>query len=777
MQDELLSALDAIAPAEVNYTEWLHVGMALKDAGCGWEIWDAWSQRDPQRHHKGECEKKWAGFRGSAHPVTQNTIFKMARARGWQGAPGRALDWDDEISAQSAYTQAGRDSTQADTPGGSSGTQPGHGGGQAFAPPGTADASASPPAPPPPALPLPAPPEPWDPAGQLITYLKALFAPSEHVGYVTKSWQRGGEYLPQKGCWDRTAGQLIEALSACGDIGEVLGDCGPAAGAWIRFNPLDGKGCKDENVTDCRYVLVESDKVDLETQYAVIRRLELPCAALVHSGNKSLHAIVRVDAPNYEEYRRRVDYLYTVCQQNGLAPDTQCSNPSRLSRMPGVERGGRKQYLLATNTGKASWAEWREWIESADDGLPPTEPLADIWAHLPPLAPPLIEGVLRQGHKLLLAGPSKAGKSYALIELCISIAEGVPWLGRWTCAQGRVLYVNLELDRASCLHRFADVYGALEIEPKGLRCIDIWNLRGASVPMDKLAPRLIRRAMHKGYTAIIIDPIYKVITGDENAADQMARFCNQFDRVCRALGCALIYCHHHSKGYQGGKRSMDRASGSGVFARDPDALLDLIELTPTEAIRDQLTVRAACGACCAALDARGLSDAYGPDEAFSRVQMLNLCKEHLGAADLRALDTAIDAAVRKAQKRTAWRIEGTLREFERFEPVNLWFDYPVHQLDDGLLEDLVPDADARATGYAGAQQRWKHDTPAQRKEKSAKQLESAFEACTIDGEVTVEAIAQYMNLTSRTVKERLRKDGRFWVDGEKVGLKEPGCKG
>ena len=96
--------------------------------------------------------------------------------------------------------------------------------------------------------------------------------------------------------------------------------------------------------------------------------------------------------------------------------------------------------------------------------------------------------------------------------------------------------------------------------------------------MDKLAPKLIRRALKKNYIAIIIDPIYKVITGDENSADQMANFCNQFDKVCTELGAAVIYCHHHSKGSQGGKRSMDRASGSGVFARDPDAILDLIEL-------------------------------------------------------------------------------------------------------------------------------------------------------------------------------------------------------
>ena len=37
---------------------------------------------------------------------------------------------------------------------------------------------------------------------------------------------------------------------------------------------------------------------------------------------------------------------------------------------------------------------------------------------------------------MLLAGPSKAGKSFALIELCICLAEGAPWLGRFACAQG-----------------------------------------------------------------------------------------------------------------------------------------------------------------------------------------------------------------------------------------------------------------------------------------------------------------------------------------------------
>ena len=310
-----------------------------------------------------------------------------------------------------------------------------------------------------------------------------------------------------------------------------------------------------------------------------------------------------------------------------------------------------------------------------------------------------------------------------------------------------MLYINLELDRASCLHRFKDVYTALGLAPDNLKNIDIWNLRGASVPMDKLAPKLIRRAQKKGYTAVILDPIYKVITGDENSADQMAKFCNQFDLVCRALDCAVIYCHHHSKGAQGGKRSMDRASGSGVFARDPDAMLDK----------------------------RGHADAYGLDDALSRHRMLTIAKEKLSLADLRAIDADVAAAEKKADGMTAWRIEGTLREFARFDPVNLWFDYPVHKPDSGLLEDLQPDSDFKTLGSRGASKRWGDKTKVT-KDKRA-ELDTAFEACMMDGEVTVYALAEYMDLKPRTIKSRLKDDGRFWIDGEKVGRKEPGSAG
>lgn len=712
---DLLEILNNIDPSLLDYQEWCCVGMALKFEGYTASDWDSWSQRDSKRYHKNECYRKWDSFTGSG--VTGGTIVQYARNQGWvppmiNQESDHELDWDDVIEKDEQVIIdknwiEGREVRE---------------------------------------------PTNWNPVNELITYLEILFDSTENVGYVTKTWLKDEKHLPTQGCWDRTAGKLIQQLNKCdGDIGAVLGDYNKEAGAWIRFNPLDGKGCKNSNVTDFKYALVESDSMPIAEQNAVLRELELPIACLVHSGGKSLHAIVRIEANDMREYRKRVDYLYNICKKNGLDVDTQNRNPSRLSRMPGVIRNGKKQFLVDTNIGKESWDEWYEWIESINDDLPEPESLVECWNNLPQLAPPLIEGILRQGHKMLVAGPSKAGKSFTLIELCIAIAEGKKWLN-WQCAQGKTLYVNLELDRPSCLHRFKDVYNALGIKPNNLTNIDIWNLRGKSIPMDKLAPKLIRRASKKDYIAVVIDPIYKVITGDENSADQMANFCNQFDKICNELGTSVIYCHHHSKGSQGGKRSMDRASGSGVFARDPDALLDLIELDLNEAHYKQLRNMSACKCCVDYLRANRpeLLNELSQDDVLSQSIMIDFCKSKLGHDYYKELDMLVNEARDKATSITAWRIEGTLREFSKFPPVNLYFEYPVHVVDqDGVLQDIDPD-DVKPQWQKAQEKR--HELVEKNKKKKVNEFEIQFSNIEIEGrEVPAEELAEKLNTASKTL--------------------------
>jgi len=703
MSIDLKECLQHIDPSFLGYKEWCDVGMALKHEGYSPEDWEKWSARDSRRYHPGECRKKWETFREETGSiVTGGTIVQMAKERGFVpvgGGSGEPLGWDEAISYSGKSSSNGKivdgnwlESKEVATP---------------------SDAG-------------------WDPRGDLVRYLEALFQPAECVGYVVESIEKDDRYIPaNKGVYVRTAGELIEGLKRDPDIGMTFGDYNQVCGAWIRFNPLDGKGVRNANVTSFRYALIESDDLPIEKQNALVRELELPVAALVHSGGKSLHAIVHIDAKDYTEYRNRVDFLYRACEKNGFMLDKQNRNPSRLSRMPGVMRAGNKQFLVDTNIGKKTYQEWLEWYEEQDDNLPDFENLGAVWDNMPPLAPPLIDGLLRQGHKMLISGPSKAGKSFAQIEMAIAIAEGTRWMG-WPCTSGKVVYVNFELDRPSCLHRFADVYRAMGIKGERKDNIDIWNLRGQSMQLDKLAPKLIRRAKKTKPLAIILDPIYKTLTGDENSAEQMAIFCNQFDRVCSEVGCSVIYCHHHSKGAQGGKKAMDRASGSGVFARDPDALLDLIELPLKDSHYDHLKVRAACKAIISCLDgmlSKGWRDDLGPDDFLSKHQLMEYCKNRsLPAEQMAAIEESVASAEHHAGHTTAWRISCTLREFEKPDDRDVYFSWPVHLPDtSGALKDVRPEIEV---GGRIIQPRDKSDG-SQKEKKTKEERQAVIDAYTV----------------------------------------------
>lgn len=653
MDNYILSALKAIEVSKLTRAEWIAVGMALKEEGYPCSVWDEWSKNDT-RYKPGECERKWAGFNGSGTPVKGGTIVQMAKDRGWTPFNGNAcMEWSDVIEYDG----------EGDT----------------------------------------AVPDTWDPAAELIAYLEILFDPEDKVGYVANDvWQDpDGRWMPGRGAYDRTAGELIAAIRKHpDDIGAAIGDWKEEAGAWIRFNPVDGTGVKNENVTKFRFALVESDTLPVPEQDALFRKLQLPIAALVHSGGKSLHAIVRVDAESYEEYRKRVDFLYDFLGKQGVSIDRQNRNPSRLSRMPGITRNGNRQRLVATNIGRKTWVDWLDYVEGVTDELPDMETLSAYRDAAPALPEELISGILRRGHKMLISGSSKAGKSFLLMELCVAIAEGREWIS-FKCKKGRVLYVNLEIDQASAINRFMKIYEALGIPRNGLDDIVIWNLRGHAVPLDQLVPKLVRRVRDMKLDAIVIDPIYKVITGDENNASEMGAFCNQFDKICAQTGCASIYCHHHSKGSQGMKKAMDRASGSGVFARDPDAQLDIIQLELSEDLEN------------------------------------NVCDGNA----------------------TAWRLESSLREFPNIKPVNFWFEYPIHRVDTtGELERAY----AEGSPMANLSKSRKYTTQEERKAA----VESAYRACSSEIPVPLKAMADYMGVSSRCARDRIKEfDDEYEIKG------------
>lgn len=664
-----------------DYEVWYQVGMALKHEGYSCDDWDRWSQGS-SKYHPGDCERKWNTFNEeTSAPVTGAYITIKAKEGGWEPSktsssePGRFLAWDAVIGKDTApIVKDGFVENEA----------------------------------------VPDPPKKWDPRDQLRLYINTLFQPDDIVAYCCQSIKKeDGEkvkWVPaNSGVYTQTAALILKNLDHYDDISYTVGDYKKEAGAWIRFNPFDGEGVTNAHVTEFRYALVECDDIGIEKQYSLIKQMKLPVAVLVHSGGKSLHAIVKVDALDKDDYAKKVQFLYQACEKSGLKIDTKNKNPSRLSRMPGAERSGKKQYIVATNIGCENWDKWIDYIGSLDDDLPDILDFGDQLIEPPSLSPELIGGILREGNKMIITGESKAGKTCLSQELAVCIAEGKPWLGKFQCQQGKILYINLEVEEASLFHRFKSIYLANGWElGENTHNIRPWNLRGFAVPLEKLAAKIIRRCKNTGpYKAIILDPLYKVQQGDENSAEAIAAFCNALDKIAHETGAAIIYDHHHPKGTVGNRKIIDRGSGSGVFARDADAICDLSFLEPDKAILETI--------------GQQIADGEKP-----------------------------------------MQLAFVLRDFKDVDPVNVFFKFPVHYVD---AAGLLDSAAVEGSPEANLNKNPNIKTTAEKTQI----IESAFNAAkklTSDMEEVARfsEMAEVADVSSKTLRKYIMESPLFVID-------------
>ncbi len=272
--------------------------------------------------------------------------------------------------------------------------------------------------------------------------------------------------------------------------------------------------------------------------------------------------------------------------------------------------------------------------------LPAFEQAIVVPAELPEMPAEIVEGVLLETHKMLLTGPSKANKTWGLINLAVSVATGGWWID-FKCARRKVLYIDLETDRRTLQRRISTVSIAKSADAEAVReNLTVWPLRGKSCGLEEIAGELFVRCKAGDFGMVIIDPAYMVQDGDENNAKDIREFFAKLDEICVNLGCTVVISHHHSKGAQGLKSAIDRGSGSGVFGRAPDAVLDMTELV---------------------LEAGTLE--------MARQSYRLAATSHL----------------------TGWRMSFTLREFPPRPPLDMWFTFPLHEVDrTELLADCKP---------------------------------------------------------------------------------------
>ena len=151
---------------------------------------------------------------------------------------------------------------------------------------------------------------------------------------------------------------------------------------------------------------------------------------------------------------------------------------------------------------------------------------------------------------------------------------------------------------------------------------------------------------------------------------------------------------------------------------------------------------AVCRVCGAALEAADKSDEVSQDDLCSQRAAMDACKRLLSGVDYNHLLDRIADTRKEVQARTAWRIEGTLREFPKFPPVNLWFEFPVHRLDgNGALQDINPD-EAAPAWQRGAKARKGKAKQAKQSKKEA--FDTAYNALCLGGDApTVQDMIEY----------------------------------
>lgn len=183
----------------------------------------------------------------------------------------------------------------------------------------------------------------------------------------------------------------------------------------------------------------------------------------------------------------------------------------------------------------------------------------------------VFEELFDLGDKVAILAVSKGRKSFFALQMALSLATGKNFLYYHTTKQRKVLYIQLEINEHHMQKRLRSMSKSMGVKRLELELLEIFNGRGADFDYTRLSDL----AEQHRPEIIIIDPIYKLISQDENKPESFKPIFNEFDKITKNTGASIVYIHHDSKGMHGDKNIRDRGAGSGIIARDYDACFTL----------------------------------------------------------------------------------------------------------------------------------------------------------------------------------------------------------
>lgn len=185
---------------------------------------------------------------------------------------------------------------------------------------------------------------------QAARQLQAMFSTCEFVCFITKFRKNpDGKWIPSDKGTYKLVHVVVQELQRADSLEEVFPDYNKEAGILITTNPIKFGSRKSKDVTAFRNALIEFDNIPKKEQIRHMLDSGLPILSMTDSGNKSIHAIVRIDARNAPEFKRTVTRLHEAIEKKfGSACDKANKDAGRLTRLAGAQRGSNTQRLLYT---------------------------------------------------------------------------------------------------------------------------------------------------------------------------------------------------------------------------------------------------------------------------------------------------------------------------------------------------------------------------------------------------------------------------------------------
>lgn len=221
-------------------------------------------------------------------------------------------------------------------------------------------------------------------------------------------------------------------------------------------------------------------------------------------------------------------------------------------------------------------ADWNDvWVsqgaKSVQQGLALAKHTVGLFTHVSDIEmqPPrwLIDGMLEQESLTMCFGSPAAGKTFAVLDMALSIAAGKSYHGK-AVEQGMVLYIAGE-GHAGFARRVA-AWSQTHDVPLGN--VPFYKSNNAIIMNDEAAATevvaeidaLVERA-GQAPKLVVLDTLARTMIGDENSSEKVGEYIKALDEIKVKYGSTVLVVHHTGDG------NKDRARGSSVMFGALDA--------------------------------------------------------------------------------------------------------------------------------------------------------------------------------------------------------------